>query len=200
MNKKDTNNQLNLFFLRKHKHLYEEICSMIFQSVTQKHILVIEHGDDVLSRQTAEYAQTVSVVDYSKDIRSYELRQPVPRNLRYFLLNGISLPFENQGFDAVVVLNQLPDISAHTMQEIHRVLREDGILIAPAVVHSDLKVSHTLADLTLRKTIAYQPVKKMTKDLYVDYLHQNGWQVKKGKLYKASLWTAYVECSKMNHR
>ena len=78
------------------------------------------------------------------------------------------------------------------LQEIGRVLKKDGLLIAPTFVQGNINVFQSLL-LNLMHIIGFTPNKWTAKE-YLDFLQRNGWRIKKYK--KTGGWfpLAYVEC------
>ena len=77
------------------------------------------------------------------------------------------------------------------MAEIRRVLKEDGILIAPTFTHAgnDFKA-------LFMKLAGFPLHSKWTSEEYLHFLRQNGWAVRKSVVLKASFPLTYAECVK----
>ena len=173
------------------------ILEYIQETVSGKQILVLAGDDDSLARRLAPIAADTAAV-FSEDVRKFEVQQPFPANLHFLRADYHALPFCNAAFDAVIsadTLHRIPNADT-AMQEIIRVMKPDGVLIAPACVHRDMTVNHTLADLALRRTIAWQPARRWTKNSYIAFLHQYGWHIRKGQMVRTAppFFYAYAEC------
>lgn len=183
--------------IRRDSEALQQILALMQETVSEKRVLVLAGNDDSLARRIAEYAaDTVAV--FSEDVRKFEVQQPFPENLRFLRAEPDTLPFLNGVFDVVISADTLhrvqePDAA---MQEVRRVLKQGGLLIAPACVHRDMTVNHTLADLALRRTIAWQPARRWTKNSFIAFLHQYGWYIRKGRMIRtaAPYAYAYAEC------
>ncbi|HAG13002.1 MAG TPA: hypothetical protein DCG49_03975 [Ruminococcus sp.] len=184
------------FLIQKSRRISAQICDMIGSAIDGKHILILTAGDDTLARMLAEKAAFVTVAVLSADARTYEIRQPVPANLRYLQTAPDALPITDGALDAVVAVNLLYSVPdpAQTMQEFARILKPDGVLIAPCCIHSDQTVNQNLVSLLLRRTVAYRTKQKWTKDSYIAFLHENGWHIRKGRMIHAAYPVAYAEC------
>lgn len=76
-------------------------------------------------------SKTVIGVDISEKAIAAAQCKFIACNMQFRLVNGITLPFEDDQFDMVTsfqVLEHIPDYNAH-FQEIIRVIRDDGLLI-----------------------------------------------------------------------
>ncbi len=66
-----------------------------------------------------------------------ELMQICPKTLQVSIQDATNLPYPNASFDVVLIANALhimpqPDLALH---EIHRILKPNGILLAPTFVY-----------------------------------------------------------------
>lgn len=77
--------------------------------------------------------------------------------------------------------------------EIHRVLKGDGILIAPTFTHGNMKFTKRILS-KLMCVAGFHTEKKGTSEEYISFLQENGWKVRKSKILKASFPLTYVEC------
>ena len=97
----------------------------------------------------------------------------------------------------VIVVNALHIVPEpeKALSEIRRVLKDDGVLVAPTFTHADNacfgKVKHFLMRL-VRLSAAQQ----VDKHEYLAFLRENGWTVQKSTVLKASFPLTYAECVK----
>ena len=101
-------------------------------------------------------------------------------------------------FDVVIVSNALHIVPQpeKALAEIRRVLKDDGVLIAPTFTHSGELVYrqgqgifHEAGGLSLHS--------RWTSEEYLRFLRQNSWTVRKSVVLKASFPLTYAECVKM---
>ena len=82
------------------------------------------------------------------------------------------------------------------LQEIKRVLKEDGVLIAPTFTHAGNSFSGKVKAFFME--LAGFPLhSRWTSEEYLRFLRQNGWTVRKSAVLKASFPLTYAECVKM---
>ena len=79
--------------------------------------------------------------------------------------------------------------------EIHRVLKDDGVLIAPTFTHAENSIFGMIRAFFMR--LAGFPLhSRWTSEEYLRFLRQNGWAVRKSAVLKASFPLTYAECVK----
>ena len=82
------------------------------------------------------------------------------------------------------------------LQEIKRVLKDDGVLIAPTFTHAENTFSGKVRAFFMR--LAGFPLhSRWTSEEYLKFLEHNGWTVRKSVVLKASFPLTYAECVKM---
>ena len=79
--------------------------------------------------------------------------------------------------------------------EIRRVLKDDGMLIAPTFTHAGNSFSGKVRAFFMRR-VGFPLHSKWTSAEYLRFLSQNGWTVRKSAVLKASFPLTYAECEK----
>ena len=81
------------------------------------------------------------------------------------------------------------------LAEIHRVLKDDGVLIAPTFTHAGNSFSGKVRAFFM-KLAGFPLHSRWTSEEYLRFLRQNGWAVRKSAVLKASFPLTYAECEK----
>ena len=81
------------------------------------------------------------------------------------------------------------------VQEIKRVLKDDGTLIAPTFTHAGNSFSGKVKAFFM-KLAGFPLHSRWTSAEYLRFLSQNGWTVRKSAVLKASFPLTYAECVK----
>ena len=81
------------------------------------------------------------------------------------------------------------------LAEIQRVLKEDGVLIAPTFTHAGNSFSGKVKAFFM-KLAGFPLHSRWTSEGYLRFLRQNGWSVRKSVVLKASFLLTYAECVK----
>ena len=107
------------------------------------------------------------------------------------------LPYADQSFDVVIVSNALHIVPEpeRALAEIRRVLKEDGILIAPTFTHAGNDFRGKVKAFFM-KLAGFPLHSKWTSEEYLCFLRHNGWAVRKSVVLKASFPLTYAECVK----
>ena len=88
------------------------------------------------------------------------------------------------------------DASAEMIAEIRRVLKDDGVLIAPTFTHAGNSFPGKVKAFFM-KLAGFPLHSRWTSAEYLRFLRQNGWAVRKSAVLKASFPLTYAECVKL---
>ena len=108
------------------------------------------------------------------------------------------IPYADKSFDAVIVSNALHIVPQpeKALAEIRRVLKDDGVLIAPTFTHAGNSFSGKVRAFFMKR-VGFPLRSKWTSAEYLRFLSQNGWTVRKSAVLKASFPLTYAECVKL---
>ena len=118
--------------------------------------------------------------------------------LHFSVQDMFCLPYAEVSFDVVIVSNALHIVPQpeKALQEIRRVLKDGGLLIAPTFTHAENSFSGRVKVFFMK--LAGLPLHiRWTSGEYLNFLRQNGWTVRKSVVLKASFPLTYAECVKM---
>ena len=112
--------------------------------------------------------------------------------------DATELSFKDSTFDAAIIskaLHIMPN-PVKVLHSISRVLKPNGLLIAPTYSHGHLR--ETTWDLTAKflKLIGLETYSKWTPDEYVEFISQNGYNVGKWQVLNAAFPLVYLEARK----
>lgn len=82
------------------------------------------------------------------------------------------------------------------LAEIRRVLKDDGVLIAPTFTHAGNSFFGKVRAFFMKR-VGFPLHSKWTSAEYLRFLSQNGWTVRKSAVLKASFPLTYAECVKL---
>ena len=134
----------------------------------------------------------------------YELLRPVVRHKTVLeLATGTGLiakhivRYADQSFDVVIVANALHIVPEpeKALSEIRRVLKDDGVLVAPTFTHADNSFLGK-GKAFFMKLAGFPLHSKWTSAEYLEFLQENGWTVQESTALKASFPLTYAECIK----
>ena len=105
--------------------------------------------------------------------------------------------FADTVFDAVTAFETVyfwPDLP-RCFREVYRVLKDDGVLIAPTFTHGNSTLRGRIK-LFFMKLAGFPLNSRWSSADYLAFLRQNGWTVRKSAVLKASFPLTYAECVK----
>ncbi|MBR2715625.1 MAG: class I SAM-dependent methyltransferase [Ruminococcus sp.] len=175
---------------------YEQMYKNIRKAVKNKCVLELATGTGLIACNVADSAKLIEATDFSDKMIEQAKKNIHINNVNFSIQDACDLPYENNSYDAVIISNALhimPDPDS-ALAEIKRVLKSDGVLIAPTYVWGDIKGSQKLSSLVL-KMFGFKVENKWKKDDYLSYLCDKGWSVRKAEVIDACYPLCYVECT-----
>ena len=184
-------------FMRKDRSAYEKMYEQIRLVVKGKTVLELATGTGEIAKNIVNAAKHIEATDASAEMIREAKRDNRSAKLHFSVLDMFSLPYADESFDVVIVSNAL-HIIAHpedALREIKRVLKGDGVLIAPTFTHANNTLRGKIK-LFFMKAAGFPLHSKWTSEEYLTFLRQNGWTVRKNVVLKASFPLTYTECVK----
>ena len=183
-------------FMRKDRAAYDEMYELIRPVVRYKTVLELATGTGLIAKHIVNAAAHIEATDASAEMIT-EAKRTRSAKLHFSVQDMFRLPYANQSFNVVIVSNALHIVPQpeKALQEIKRVLKDDGVLIAPTFTHAGNSFSGMVRAFFMR--MAGFPLRsKWTSEEYLRFLSQNGWAVRKSAVLKASFPLTYAECVK----
>ena len=184
-------------FMRKDRAAYEEIYELIRPLVKAKKVLEVATGTGLIAKSIVNAAAHIEAVDASEEMILEAKRDNQSAKLRFSVQDMFCLPYTEKSFEVVIVSNALHIVPQpeKTLREIRRVLKDDGVLIAPTFTHAENSVSGKAKAFFMR-LVGFPLHSRWTSGEYLRFLRQNGWAVRKSTVLKASFPLTYAECVK----
>ena len=182
-------------FMRKDRAAYDEMYELIRPVVRHKTVLELATGTGLIAKHIVIAAAHVEATDASAEMITEAKRDTHSAKLHFSVQDMFRLPYANQ---LVIVSNALHIVPQpeKAMQEIKRVLKDDGVLIAPTFTHAGNFFSGMVRAFFM-KMAGFPLRSKWTSAEYLHFLSQNGWTVRKSAVLKASFPLTYAECVKL---
>ena len=184
-------------FMKKDHKAYKQMYSLIYPVVRHKQVLELATGTGLIAKHIVRSADHIEATDASQETIE-QAKQGVKSTKLYFSVQDMfHLPYADQSFDVVIVVNALHIVPEpeKALSEIRRVLKDDGVLVAPTFTHADNAFFGKVKAFFMR--LAGFPLhSKWTSHEYLAFLRENGWAVQKSTVLKASFPLAYAECVK----
>ena len=188
-------------FMRKDRAAYEEIYELIRPVVRHKTVLELAAGTGLIAKHIVNAAEHIEATDASPQMIAEAKRDNRSAKLHFSVQDMFRLPYADKSFDVVIVSNALHIVPQpeKALVEIQRVLKEDGVLIAPTFTHAGNSFSGKVKAFFM-KLAGFPLHSRWTSEEYLRFLRQNGWAVRKSVILKASFPLTYAECTKSEVR
>ena len=185
-------------FMRKDRAAYDEMYELIRPVVRHKTVLELATGTGLIAKHIVNAAAHIEATDASAEMIAEAKRDNQSAKLHFSVQDMFCLPYAEESFDVVIVSNALHIVPQpeKALQEIKRVLKDDGVLIAPTFTHAGNSFSG-MAMAFFMKRVGFPLHSRWTSEEYLRFLRQNGWAVRKSAVLKASSPLTYAECVKM---
>ena len=184
-------------FMRKDRAAYEKMYELIRPIVKAKTVLELAAGTGMIAKNIVIAAAHIEATDASAEMIAEAKRDNRSAKLHFSVQDMFCLPYADGSFDAVIVSNALHIVPQpeKALAEIRRVLKDDGVLIAPTFTHAGNSFSGRVKAFFM-KLAGFPLHSKWTSEEYLHFLSQNGWTVRKSAVLKASFPLTYTECVK----
>ena len=184
-------------FMRKDRAAYDAMYALIRPVVRHKTVLELATGTGLIAKNIVGAAAHIEATDASAAMIAAARRDNRSAKLYFSVQDMFCLPYAEATFDVVIVSNALHIVPQpeKALAEIRRVLKDDGVLIAPTFTHAGNSLSGKVRAFFM-KLAGFPLHSKWTSEEYLKFLEQNGWAVRKSVVLKASFPLTYAECVK----
>jgi len=183
--------------MREHKNFWDRNADLYDCFVKDKTVLELATGTGLIAKHIVKVAARIEATDASPKMIAEAKRGNCSAKLHFSVQDMFSLPYAGNSFDVVIVSNALHIVPQpeKSLREIKRVLKDDGVLIAPTFTHAENSLRGRIKAYFMR--LAGFPLhSRWTSEEYLSFLRQNGWSVRKSAVLKASFPLTYAECVK----
>ena len=185
-------------FMHKDAAAYMQMYALLRPVVKAKTVLELATGTGLIAKHIVNAAAHIEAADVSAEMIAEAKRYNRSAKLHFSVQDMFRLPYADKSFDVVIVSNALHIVPQpeKALQEIRRVLKDGGLLIAPTFTHAENSFSGKVRAFFMK--LAGLPLhSRWTSEEYLRFLRQNGWTVRKSAVLKASFPLTYAECVQM---
>ncbi|WP_295858100.1 class I SAM-dependent methyltransferase [uncultured Fibrobacter sp.] len=184
------------FSMRVQKDIYSYLYERIGEVAKGKVVLELATGPGMIARHIAPAAKSVVATDLAPKMIETALKAKNPENLSFEVADATSLRFEDNSFDVVVIANALHIIPnpEKVLAEIRRVLKDDGLLIAPNYLLNVGGMKNLWKKIL--NLIGIRFAHEWTANEFKAFLESNGWSIKMDRVIEGRIDLIYVECKR----
>lgn len=159
---------------REAERAYSEMEEAIVRHLSpEMAVLELAAGPGLLSGKIASACKRLEVTDFSPAMLEQAKKRGMPGHVTFAVADATDLRYADGSYDAIVIANALhimPD-PVLAVSEIKRVLREDGLLIAPTFTRETVKsgLVEKVMELAGFKTFS-----RWTHQTYQSFLREQG--------------------------
>ena len=193
----DKNARIYDHFMGKDAAAYEQMYELIRPAVRHRTVLELASGTGLIAKHIVSAAEHIEATDASAEMIREAKRDNESAKLHFSVQDMFRLPYADRSFDVVIVSNALHIVPQpeKALKEIRRVLKEDGVLIAPTFTHAGNSLFGRCRAF-LMKLAGFPLHSKWDSGDYLAFLGDNGWTVRKSVVLRASFPLTYAECVK----
>ena len=173
---------------------YENLIGRMKKVLTRNMtVLELACGTGLLSVRLAGSVKMLEATDFSEEMIRQANTKMHSSRLHFSVQDATRLPYALETFDAVVISNALhimPD-PEKALSEIRRVLKPDGILIAPTFTAADRLLGRF--KIRMMELSGFKVFHKWTPEEYIKFLENHGFTVTDSEIYGGGLTLTYAE-------
>ncbi|MGN0503410.1 MAG: class I SAM-dependent methyltransferase [Ruminococcus sp.] len=142
-------------------------------------VLELACGTGLVSEKIAGSVKILEATDFSEKMIRQAKEKVHSARLRFSVQDATNLPYASETFDAVIISNALHIMPSpeKALSEIARVLKSNGILIAPTFTMADTFLGRI--QMQIMELSGFKVFHKWTSDAFLEYLNKNGFVVTK---------------------
>ena len=175
---------------------YREMVRLMASSLSSDmDVLEVATGTGLIAINIADCVRHVEATDFSPKMIEAAKKKKAPATIRFSAEDAMELSFADNSFDAVIISNALhimPDPDK-VLLNISRVLKPNGLLIAPTYSHGHLRDLTWNLNAKILKFIGFETYSKWTPDEFIDFIQKNGFLVDKWQVLRAAFPLVYLE-------
>ncbi len=180
--------------MKSQKNIYDFLYRQISITCFDKTVLELATGPGMIARHIAHSAKSVVATDFSPKMIETAKKKGIPQNVTFETADATNLSYSDDFFDVVVIANALHIIPnpEKALSEISRVLKADGILIAPNFIEREKGKKNLWQKILTLAGIKF--AHEWTSSEYKSFLEENGWKITKSQVLKGRIDLFYTEC------
>lgn len=180
---------------------YSEMYALMAKALTKKmDVLEIATGTGLIAANVAQFVHSIDAIDFSPKMIEVAQKKKVPDHVRFSVEDATDLSFGDQTFGAVIISNALHIMPEpeRVLENIHRVLKPNGLLIAPSFSHGHIHDTTWNLNAKFLKLIGFETYSKWTPEAYVAFINSHGFSVANWRVLNAAFPLVYLEAGRQD--
>ena len=178
------------------RKFYEAILKNLRQDTDQSEkLLEVATGTGILAIELSDHVSHITAVDIAPEMLQVARKKSAAKqkkNIDFMDGDICDLPFDDKSFDTVVASNVLhllfqPRLA---MQEIRRVLRDDGKIIVPTFCHGATLRSNILSRML--SLIGQKTRSRWSQRSYQEFINENGFKITRSIYLNGNIPLTYI--------
>ncbi len=150
-------------------------------------VLEVATGTGLVAKEIADRVKSIEATDFSEKMIATAKKSEYASNIKFSCADMFDLPFEDNSFDTVIASNVLHIIPhpEKAMAEIRRVLKPNGLLIAPTFLWKKLSfLSKIQKFFMLLKNFPLNA--EWNEETFKSFINDNGFTITKFQTIKSN--------------
>ena len=187
--------EIKRFSGKAYAEMYRLMSSVLSSDMV---VLEVATGTGLIAVNIAVYVDSIEATDFSPKMIETAKKKKAPANVHFSVQDATSLTYEDGAFDAVIISNALHIMPepAKVLSNISRVLKPNGLLIAPSYSHGHISDSTWSLNAKFLKFIGLETYSKWTPGEYVKFIEENDFVVNRWNVLRAAFPLVYLEARK----
>lgn len=187
------------FAMSGDRKMYASLVSRMKRTLNRNMtVLELACGTGLISVQLAGSVKMLEATDFSENMIKQARAKAHSSRLHFSAQDATALPYAYETFDAVIISNALHIMPnpEKALSEIRRVLKRDGILIAPTFTAAGSVYGRVR--IRIMELAGFKVFHKWTPESYLEFLRANGFSVTDSEVFSGGLKLTYAEAKKNN--
>ncbi|MEX1307916.1 MAG: class I SAM-dependent methyltransferase [Eubacteriales bacterium] len=183
-------------FMKKDMPLYSVIIERIKVCIKKdKNVLEIATGTGTIALGIAECTDAIEAVDLSAEMIAKAKKKAAQQSIdhiHFSVQDAYDLKYEDQSFDYVIITNTLHIMPnpQKALEEIKRVLKKGGYMIAPTFVHAGSKKAALMSKLM--SWTGFRAYHKWTQISFCRFIDDYGFDIVQAEILESSFPLVYL--------
>ncbi len=176
------------------RNQYEAMYQFIAEPLSQDmEVLEVATGTGLVAKRMSKHVKSIEATDFSEEMIATAKKSEYASNIHFSCADMFDLPFEDNQFDTVIASNVLHIIPEpdKAMKEIKRVLKPNGLLIAPTFLWKELSFFGKIQKFFMM--LKHFPLKtEWNEETFKNFINDNGFSITIFESIKTSFTIACV--------